>query len=463
MSVQVEWRKEWSVLLLAALLALPLFTPRLYGADEVKYLTHLRSVYFDGDLDYGNDYQLFLDADPVTFNWLHNLADYPTSTGRYLNDAPIGTAVLWSPFYVTADLAVVVARSLGSDVPRDGISQPYVWAIAIGSLTWGLLGLALVYSCCRLYFDRWPAQLAVLAVWFASALVFYLYITPPMAHANSVFAVALFTWLWLRGRERERSPGEWALLGASAGLMALVRELNWLMMIPLLFDEGLRLLAAVRERELRTWSERIPGYLAYGAALAVVVAPQFFVYQALHGTYGPTPFVTEKFSYPQFVLPVLFSGFHGLYSWTPVTLLGSIGLWFLGRRHPVVAAGLALAFVAQLVVVGSYSTWWGGASFGARRFLNCTPLFALGLAALFARLPAERRRLAVAMVAALIVWNFGLALQYGTGIIPRDKPVAMRTIVVNQFTEVPRRTVGVAWRFLTDRWSLVEKAPGNEP
>jgi len=457
----MEWRKEWGFFLLAALLALPLFTPRLYGADEVKYLSHLRSVYFDGDLDYGNDYQLFIDADPVTFDWLHNLTEHPTSTGRYLNDAPIGTAVLWSPFYVTADLVVVVARSLGSDVRRDGVSQPYVWAIALGSLTWGLLGLVLIYRCCRLYFDRWSAQLAVLAVWFASALVFYLYITPPMAHANSVFAVALFTWLWLRGRERDRTAGEWLLLGASAGLMVLVRELNWLMTIPMLVDEGLRLLAAARRAELRRWTEKLPGYLLCGAALGLVVAPQFFVYQALHGSFSPSPFVTEKFSYPQFVLPVLFSGFHGLYSWTPITLLGTIGLWFLGRRQPVVATGMALAFVAQVLVVGSYATWWGGASFGARRFLNCTPIFAMGLAALFAWAPVGRRRLASIAVAVLIVWNFGLALQYGTGMIPRDEAVAMRTIVVNQFTEVPRRTIGVAWRFFTDRWSLVKSAPGS--
>lgn len=459
MSQATGLRREWGVLLIAALVALPLFTPRLYGSDEVKYLSHLRSVYFDGDLDYGNDYQLFIDEDPIAFDWLHEFTARPTSTGRYLNDAPIGAAVLWSPFYAVADVVVVLARSLGSEVPRNGISRPYVWAITLGSLTWGLLGLALAYRCCRLYFGRWPSQIAVLAVWFASGLVFYLYITPPMAHANSVFAVALFTWLWLRGRARQRSAREWAVLGASAGLMVLVRELNWLMMIPLLFDEGVQLLGAVRSRELQHWSGRLPGYLAYGVALGVVVVPQFFVYNALHGTFGPTPFVTEKFSYPQFVLPVLFSGFHGLYSWTPITLLGTIGLWFLGRRQPVVAAGLAISFVAQLLVVGSYSTWWGGASFGARRFLNCTPLFALGLAALFAAVPEQRRRFSAAAVAVMVLWNFGLALQYGTGMIPRDQPVTMRTIVANQFTEVPRQTIGVAWRFLTDRWSLVERGP----
>ena len=108
------------------------------------------------------------------------------------------------------------------------------------------------------------------------------------------------------------------------------------------------------------------------------------------------------------------------------------------------------------VVVGSYSTWWGGAAFGARRFLNCTPLFALGLAALLAAVPHDRRRLSAAAVAVLVLWNFGLALQYATGMIPRDAPVAMGTIVRNQFLEVPGRTAGVAWRFLTDRWSLVK-------
>jgi hypothetical protein len=455
-------RKEWAVLVVVALLALPLFTPRLYGADEVKYLTVLRSVYFDGDVNYGNDYQLFLAANPTNFAWLHTVADEPTSTGHYLNDAPIGAAVLWAPFYVVADMGVLLARSFGSDVERSGISQPYIWAISVGSLLWGLFGLALIYRSCRIYFGVWASRLAVLSVWFASGLVFYLYITPPMAHANSVFAVALFTWLWLRGRERERSLGEWVALGASAGLMVLVRELNWLMMIPLLFDEGLKLLAALRGGTLREWSARVPAYLGYGAVVAVVVAPQFLVYQTLHGSFSPTPFVVAKFSYPQFVLPVLFSGFHGLYSWAPITLLATVGLWFLARRAPVVATGLALAFVAQVLVVGSYATWWGGAAFGARRFLNCTPLFALGLAALYASAPASRRKMWLAVVTLLIAWNFGLAIQYGTGMIPREDPVTMRTIVVNQFTEVPRRTLGVAWLFLTDRWALVKYAPGRD-
>ncbi len=461
MSDSHSWRREWGMLILAAVVALPLFTPRLYGADEIKYITHLRSVYFDGDLDYFNDYDLLLRRAPVANDWLHNLRDAPTITGRRLNDAPIGAAVLWSPFYIAADLVAVLAGALGADVDRSGFGAVYVWAICLSSLFWGLLGLALTYRICRQFNGRWASQRAVLGLWFASTLVFYLYITPPMAHASSLFAVALFLWIWLRTRP-DRTPTQWLALGAAGGLMVLVRELNWLLFIPPAVDEGWKLLADVRRGGLRAARRPLQGAVLMVVAVGVVVAPQFLVYRALHGSFSPTPFVLDKFlAYPRHALDVLFSGFHGLYSWTPVTLLGTLGLWFFGRKHPVLASGMAAAFLVQVLVVGSYATWAGGSSFGARRFINCVPIFAVGLAALIDRVPRSRQRWVAVTLAALIVWNFGLALQYATGIIPRDQPVAMRTIVFNQLVYVPQRTAGVAWRFFTNRWSLVENAPGG--
>ena len=45
----------------------------------------------------------------------------------------------------------VVARALGSSVPRDGYSWPYVWAVCIGSLFWATIGLALAVMAATLY------------------------------------------------------------------------------------------------------------------------------------------------------------------------------------------------------------------------------------------------------------------------------------------------------------------------
>ena len=163
----------------------------------------------------------------------------------------------------------------------------------------------------------------------------------------------------------------------------------------------------------------------------------------------------EKFSaLPVHAVEVLFSGFHGLFSWHPVTLVGVLGLAALWRRAP----GIALAFFAvvavQVVVIGSYDTWWGGASFGARRFINCTILFAVGAAAAFCQLRGTARRVGAVGVVLLILWNFGLAVQYSVGLIPRDAPVQMSQVAYNQLFEVPPRMAQIAWRFAFDRSSL---------
>jgi hypothetical protein len=461
---------EWGILWLVAGAALLLFTPRLYGADEIKYFAPLRSVYFDGDLHFENEYAWFIERDPVAHAGLIPYRDEPTATGRRLNDGPVGSALLWAPFYVAADVLVMVTGWFGAGVPRNGYSWPYVWAVCIGSLFWGMIGLLLTYRMCREYADAASSTVALIGIWFATPVVFYLYITPPMAHANSLFAVALFLFVWLHTRE-ERQTWEWAALGATAGLMVIVRELNWLFLLAPAVDELFeawdayrvaRVESALDSRGLvSTWwgrfGPRTRGWLAMAVPMMALVIPQLFVYRALHGTFGPTPFVVEKFSaWPVHTVEVLFSGFHGLFSWSPITLFGVLGLLALARRNGRVALALFLVFAAEVAVIGSYDTWWGGASFGARRFINCMPIFAIGLAAALDGLRQPAHRVATAGVTLLILWNFGLAVQYGTGMIPRDQPVAMRTIVRNQLVEVPPRIAGVAWRFVTDRTSFFQ-------
>ena len=367
-----------------------------------------------------------------------------TPTGYRLNDAPVGTAVLWAPFYVAADLGVVVARAFGATVRRDGYAWPYVWAVCVASLFWGTVGLLLVYRLCRTYASRTASTWSVLAIWFASPVVFYLYITPAMAHANSLFAVTLFLVVWQTTRARRTVRG-WVLLGLAAGLMVLVRELNWLFVLAVVVDEAWSISEVVRSSSedhdmqvgrtfIREMRQRMGAYLGFALTLCVVAAPQFYVYQTLNGSLGPTPFVVDKFSpFPRYVILVLFSDFHGLFSWHPVTLLGVVGLGVLWRREPRVAGVLACLFIAQVLVVGSYETWWGGTSFGARRFINCSSIFAVGLAAALAGWNVRTQRFAGIGLVLLVLWNFGLAVQYSVGLIPRDAPVRMSEVVHNQF------------------------------
>jgi hypothetical protein len=257
--------RNLGALLIAALflLLLPLSTPRIYATDEVQYFAYIRSLYFDGDLDFRNEYQHFAEiglsnGDPAVFDAL--LRDHPTdpplipATGLYRNVAPIGAALLWSPGFILADLLVRTANLLGAHIPADGYSWPYISAVCFMSALYSLLGLLLTHRLARRYSGDFAATLATIGIWLATPLVFYTYILMPWSHAPGFFLFALFLTLWLRdstprlaheSRSRrssfpslleqraQRSLGAWALLGLVGGLMTITREqLGLLLILP---------------------------------------------------------------------------------------------------------------------------------------------------------------------------------------------------------------------------------------
>ncbi|HEX9373075.1 MAG TPA: hypothetical protein VF897_18830, partial [Roseiflexaceae bacterium] len=113
------------------LLLLPFSLPRIYATDEVQYYAYLRSIYFDGDLDFRDEYEHFArigeqqkPPDPAIRNALlreDQLNPNPI-TGKLRNVAPVGSAIMWAPGFVLADLGVRAANALGAGIPADGYS-----------------------------------------------------------------------------------------------------------------------------------------------------------------------------------------------------------------------------------------------------------------------------------------------------------------------------------------------------
>ena len=192
-------------------------TPRIYSSDEIQYFAYLRSIWFDRDLSFENEYQYFYDRGISKSDGFHEtFLERTTETGRRINFGTIGCAILWSPFYLAGD---VVARATGA--PVDGFSKPYVAAIAYGSAVYGFLALVLAVKCAeRLGLNGFGGGLAV---WLGTPILFYMYLAPPFSHACSAFGVALFTYVWLRIRDEWPIRGLVAL-GAAGALMAMVRE-----------------------------------------------------------------------------------------------------------------------------------------------------------------------------------------------------------------------------------------------
>ena len=137
--------KQWVFLVLLFIASLPAVTVRFYASDEIEYFAYLRSMWFDGDLSFDNEYRYFYDRDIArAWRFKETFLDAETPTGLRTNFAPVGSALLWAPMYALADAGVRVARAFGSPVAADGFSKPYIAAIVYGSAVYGFSGSAVV-------------------------------------------------------------------------------------------------------------------------------------------------------------------------------------------------------------------------------------------------------------------------------------------------------------------------------
>ncbi len=435
---------------LCAMLAI--FKPWIHGRDGAAYYAWLRSAAVDRDLDTYNElqhYQNVQDVDLQSNAWRDDSGR--TQTGLWINHWPVGSAVLWAPFFLLAHAATHILNLLGLGLPANGYSPPYVWLSMFGSTVWALLGLLLVYGIAKEIYDDRTATLATASIWLASPLVFYMFMYPTMSHANDAFANAVFVFVWYKTR-RERGYMAWVALGLSAGLAGLVRTQNVLLAV----FPGLELAADLVGRlRLRSWDEVRHSIIKAGLfaiALLIALAPQMLVWKAVFGSYivlNPIQIsmgLGFDLQSPHW-LKVLFSSNRGLFVWHPILLPAAVGLWFLARRERRLALMLLIAFLLQLYLIGSYDAWHSSPAFGARYFVNMLPMFVLGLAALTDWMrPRMSFTPLVAAAAAFVLWNFSLIVQYSLQLVPRFGPVALSQMVQNQFLVVPRylgRVVGL--------------------
>jgi hypothetical protein len=484
-------RRELIALVAAFALSLPAVTPRIYASDEIQYFSYLRSIWFDHDVSFENEYQYFFDRNIGRGEGFHaTFLEQYTEAGRRPSFATIGSAILWAPFYFIGDLA---ARAGGYE--RDGFSFPYMAAVAYGSAFYGFAAILLSIQAAQRIVGR--GVLAGILILIGTPLLFYMYVSPPYSHACSAFAVALFVTVWLRVRESWTVGGAIAL-GLSAALMAMVREQDVFLTIGPAVDfvatnvlrnnsvsiyqssrgptparsslAHSRSAAAAGAAEPAIGTNRrqsgttraataISVAAAGSVAFATGLLPQLLAYKALNGRYGPSTLVTRKMNWQApHTLEVVASPEHGFFIWTPLAALAIAGLIVLARRGNETArrvARCALVMVAvQIYVSGSVESWTVAGAFGQRRFVALTVLLTIGLASLLHALPRNvLRPVAGVCIAVCVWWNVALMAAFGSGLMNRQKLEPRQNAYV-AFVTLPRMLPNIAYRYLFSRESF---------
>ncbi len=417
-------------------LALQLQLGARLQSDGFYYFAYLRSLAFDGDVNFMNDYRLLGLGDK---SYLFR----PTATGHAESAWTIGPAIVWSPFFAAGHLAATRLRASGVDVATDGTSYPYRQAICVASLFYGLLGCWFAYRLALLFFPGSLAGSAVTLTVAGSFMLWYLVKEPSMTHATSMAAVGGFTWMWAATRER-RTLRDWALLGLLAGFIALIRWQNLLFaLLPGL--DAVRLLWSHRRAaggpEMR---HTIAGSAAFLACAVVGFLPQMLAWQAMYGSLIARSPVGPQIRWTDpHLVDILWSARNGLFSTAPILYLAALGLLAFAIVRP--AAGLPMAAAALVMIYfnACIQDWWGSAGFGGRRFDGVIPIFAVGLAAFIDYAGALVRRHATVAITTLLaviaVWNLALmgAAQSGDvrigETLPFDRAWSSQARVVHQW------------------------------
>jgi hypothetical protein len=467
-----------------ALLAAVALRPSIRGNDGVGNYVYAASILRGGDLDFRDEYRLFdqIQHDSCRFSSL------PTSpvTGRPSNRYGVGAAMTWAPFLAVMHATLRLTRPNLAD----GVSRPYEWAVGVGTAWWGSLGLWLLYRRLREGWGAPACAMTIAGLVLATPLGFYLYAHGSMSHGTGFFAATCLALAFDRAWRRPDAPHAWATLagvGASASLLVVTRfqDAPWAILACgalawrwIFWTGGYRpekagaivrsssfSLSSIQgdsidsdsiknEDKLKLELQTRPslmGLVALALAGFFVALPQLAAWKVLYGSWlsGPLPYLDPtagagEFSrWPTHLIDALVSERHGALAWHPILVVALAWTALVARRERRWRAWAVLGltgFVALAWVVGSWSMWWAGASFGNRFFIGALPFLAPGLAAFFeAGGRRGRRVLAAGLLAALVAWNMGLLYQYATEMVPREDPVPWSRVIRQNVIDVPRR------------------------
>jgi hypothetical protein len=363
---------------------------------------------------------------PVERIWqVGNTGDVTVHEGRVYPGKPPGTALLAVPAYMVINR---LERLVGTDPDawRPLTINAYLTRVfSVGLMTaWG----AVVFH--RLSRRLFPGVPDRAHVWSALSLGLATLMWPfaTLFFDHTIVAVLVLTALGylvqVCDEERSTTPSSdraWVLrLFAAGAALGLAAVTNYLAVIPIAVF-SLYLLMALQRR----W--RVILFWAGGIIPAVFLGWYHFTcfgrVTATANTEEPGMFQAADLWLGMFGVPhakllygLLFSSYRGLFFFSPILILGLVGLGYalVKRRRTWELVACLAVFAAYVLMNASFlgwkKAWAGGWSFGPRYLIPGMALLALPLCLMFARWP----RVSLAFAA----YSFGLTL-LGTAVDPQ--------------------------------------------
>ncbi len=344
---------------------------------------------------------------------------YQIENGNWTPNYTSGLALVWLPAFTVGH----VWATLSDDYVADGMSFPYQFSIAIGTLLMILPGLFVLRKVLLKFFSDTVSALTLLfivfgTIYFHEAFDDYL---QPNALLFTGYSLLLYnTILWHETQQRKNA----VYIGLLMGIMILIHPSEILcVLIPLLWKVYDKQSFKVK---LDLVKNNFPHVVYTILATMVVALPQIAYWKIVTDSYVFFSYQRTEgfdFAHPHFI-ETLFSFKKSLLIYTPLIVFPLLGFVFLRKEKKEIYFSILSYVILNFLLLGSWSCWWQGGSFGARYFTESFAVLALPFGFLIKAVLQSKMWLKVLTFGTmflLLCLNLFQTWQYVNWIIPADR------------------------------------------
>lgn len=188
-------------------------------------------------------------------------------------------------------------------------------------------------------------------------------------------------------------------------------------------------------------------YYCFGGVplLLVLMLYNFVSYGAVFAS-GYTEVWGVGLSLSEFnLLKLLFSDVRGLYVWSPLAFIATVGLVKYSVKSKQNAILYLTPFLLTMLIMSFWENWWGGDSIGQRFFIVLIPYLCIGLAYIFKLLKDSRFKIQLHTLILILV-----AFSFTTLILHRFTPtveISLANADPAEVTETERFGVFDIWEY----------------
>ena len=418
-----SWIAAWAIVF--AILLAHFYNPRTTEGDYKRELTfdtfsyylYLPATFIYDDIALTKQdtlHALFNKYEPSpTFYQIFQIEN-----GNWTPNYTCGFAMLWSPFFAIAHLWANL-----SDYPVDGLSFPYQFCIAFGSILLILPGIFFVRKTLLRFFTDGVAALTMLFLvlgtnYFHEAFDDYL---QPHAILFTGYAMLMYyTMLWHDTFKRKYA----VYCGFLMGIMILLRPSEILcVFIPLLWN--------VYDKQslidkINNVKNKFSHLLFAALAAFVVVIPQLIYWKVVTDSFLFFSYQrTEGFDFLHpHIWNSLFSFKKSWFIYTPIIIFPLFGIFLLRKRKKEVYYPIVVFTAFNFYLLCSWAAWWNGGSYGMRYFTESYSVLALPFGFVISAIGSSKwwvKSSLYLVLTALTALNLFQTWQYVNWIIPCDR------------------------------------------